>query len=119
MNADDLRLSQDVIELARATLISRMDRQPGPDGCWLWNGAKHERGYGRVRFHGRLWSTHRLAYLVEHGRLADGDLVLHHCDSPACVRPDHLYVGTHQDNADDRRRGRIGVPRRRVLRAGA
>lgn len=78
---------------------------PEPNsGCWLWTAATTPRGYGV--FHagqGRGASrAHRIAYELTMGPVPDGLLVLHRCDNPSCVNPDHLYVGTHRDNADDR-----------------
>ncbi len=79
----------------------RVGREGGE--CWLWRGAKHERGYGRVRHNGRIVAAHRLAYELWHRvALSPRDLVLHRCDTPACCRPAHLYLGTHADNARDR-----------------
>ena len=75
----------------------------GDGECWEWCAARHERGYGRVRWKGRIRSTHRVAYEIGFGRPpADHELVLHHCDNPPCCNPDHLYIGTHADNARDR-----------------
>jgi hypothetical protein len=82
-------------------------------GCWEWQGAKSKRGYGRVKIDGRLVSPHRVTAwamgLVE--SLSDPEraaCVLHRCDNPKCVRPDHLFVGTLVDNMQDcSRKGRI------------
>ncbi len=72
-------------------------------GCWLWTGARRERGYGRVRWEGRIRSAHHIALYLRTGVMAtDRDLVLHRCDEPSCVNPDHLYIGTQRDNMRDR-----------------
>ena len=74
--------------------------------CWLWTGAKHEFGYGvlgaGVRGTG-LRKAHRVAWESVNGPVPDGLYVLHKCDVPACVNPDHLFVGTLKDNHDDMR----------------
>ena len=82
-------------------------------GCWHWIGSwvgGHKRGgtrrtnrlvYGAVRWNGRKCSAHRLAYAAANGPIPPGLLVRHKCDVPICVNPDHLEVGTHQDNVDD------------------
>ena len=71
--------------------------------CWLWLGYHDERGYGRL---GNILA-HRVSWLVVNGSEA-GDLdVCHHCDFPGCVNPDHLFLGTAKDNAQDMaRKGR-------------
>jgi hypothetical protein len=73
------------------------------DGCWIWTGGTNKRGYGKIRVDGRTTSTHRAAYLLAHGSIPQSLFVLHHCDTPSCVRPDHLYAGAHVDNMRDRK----------------
>lgn len=94
-------------ELAQrgAPLIDRLMRrvQPEPNtGCWLWSGSTNGRGYGLAFLSGtRVTGAHR-AMLIAHGvGLRDDDVVLHTCDVPACVNPDHLRVGTQTDNMAD------------------
>jgi len=71
------------------------------DGCWEWTGSRARRGYGKVRIGGVLHSSHRLSYEWSVGPIPDGMHVLHHCDNPPCVRPDHLWIGTRTDNQGD------------------
>lgn len=76
-----------------------------PAGCWLWQRARHERGYGLVTIAGAMRRANRVAWEIANERpVPTGLWVLHRCNNPPCVRPDHLYVGTAQDNADDRTR---------------
>lgn len=76
-------------------------------GCWEWIGSKNEDGYGTLRFVNKHWFAPRLAWTLTYGPILDGLLVCHKCDNPGCIRPDHLFLGTHQDNRDDMvRKGR-------------
>ncbi|MGI9447378.1 MAG: HNH endonuclease signature motif containing protein [Pirellulales bacterium] len=71
--------------------------------CIDWTAGKQRGGYGRfVLRHGLETSSHRFAYQLEHGTIPDGMYVCHHCDRPCCVNSEHLFLGTHQDNMDDR-----------------
>jgi hypothetical protein len=78
------------------------------DGCWIWNGAVTSHGYGCVQVGGRkVIGAHKYAYLISKGPVADGLQVMHSCDTPRCVNPAHLSLGTKEDNAQDMsRKGR-------------
>lgn len=78
--------------------------------CWVWMGHKHRQGYGRLKFEGKTWLAHRLAYLFFYKNLPCGLDVMHKCDNPPCVNPAHLSLGTHADNMKDAaQKGRLGV----------
>lgn len=71
--------------------------------CWPFTGAKHHFGYGVFRPPGKAMTTsHRVAWELTHGPIPDGQCVLHRCDNPPCCNPDHLFLGTQEDNARDR-----------------
>ncbi len=72
------------------------------DGCWLWRGPFWGKRYGSFKAHRKVYSAHRFAYELTYGPIPAGLWVLHRCDNPPCVRPDHLFLGTHQDNMDDK-----------------
>lgn len=84
------------------------------DGCWLWIGGKDRRGYGRIGDvpspNGRRGPTilaSRASWQLHYGPIPDGLDILHRCDNPSCVRPDHLFAGTASDNFQDMlRKGR-------------
>lgn len=78
----------------------------GENNCWIWIGHRSKSGYGRFsllregKWHSL--SSHRYTYEITSGPLVLGELVLHRCDNPPCVRPDHLFLGTQEDNIADK-----------------
>jgi len=76
-------------------------------GCWIWSSLTDDSSYGRLRIDGNQISAHRFSYSEFVGEIPEGLCVCHKCDIPSCVNPDHLFLGTHQENIDDRvRKGR-------------
>lgn len=73
--------------------------------CWKWLLKPNKPGsgyeYGRFAIKRRRWLAHRAAYIIAHGEIPGKLFVLHRCDNPRCVRPDHLFLGTHDDNMAD------------------
>lgn len=72
-----------------------------PSGCWIWTGSKNDWGYGNLRFDGGVRYAHRVAREVLVGPIPDGLFILHACDTPSCVNPDHLKVGTQGKNLQE------------------
>ncbi len=70
--------------------------------CWYWMAGRDKDGYGKFKFQGKFQSAHRMAWIFRHGEIPAGLHVLHKCDEPSCVSPSHLFLGTNQENMDDR-----------------
>lgn len=74
----------------------------GLDSCWIWNDAKDWQGYGRFYLDRRTPRlAHRVSWSIRNGTIPQGLCVLHRCDNPSCVNPDHLWLGTVTENNND------------------
>lgn len=90
-----------------ARFWSKVDKAPY-EQCWEWKAATNpQSGYGVIRVGSKIMGTartetaHRVSWLLAHWLIPRDKHVLHKCDNRRCVRPDHLYLGTHQDNMGD------------------
>jgi hypothetical protein len=81
----------------------KVDKRPGhgPWGdCWVWAASLNNHGYGRIGFNGKNEYAHRVAWFLQYGKWPK-PFALHRCDTPSCVRWDHLFEGNHRANAQD------------------
>lgn len=91
-----------------------------PTGCWEWAGYRDSDGYGQL---GRNTKAHRRMYELAIGPIPAGLLILHACDNPPCVQPEHLFAGTKRDNGIDMAAkgraalARLSIDQVRVIRA--
>ena len=83
------------------SFLAMCDASRGPDSCWLWLGGVSA-GYGTVSINGQPTRSNRASWLLHKGPIPDGLVVCHECDTPLCVNPAHLFLGTHNDNNQDK-----------------
>lgn len=84
------------------TLREKFDEMVDRSGeCWEWTGCKNGGGYGHIRDGSKMIGAHRLSYKLHIGPIPSGLKILHKCDNPSCVNPDHLFLGTQKDNMAD------------------
>lgn len=97
-------------EINRELFMSKILPEPN-SGCWLWAAGDNGYGYGVFHIKRKNWAAHRISWQIHNGSIPDGLCVLHKCDVPACVNPDHLFLGTQADNMNDMtKKGRRQMP---------
>ena len=97
---------EDAIEATeelRHQLFSQIQLEDGPlkSPCWIFLGIQNSSGYGQLLRNGEFRAAHRVSWLIHNGPIPDGLWVLHACDQPSCCAPDHLWLGSQQENIAD------------------
>lgn len=96
------RIYKKIVPIDR--LLSKIKKEE--NGCWIWLAGKDKDGYGLIDIDGDSVRSHRYSYCyynnIDYKTLIKNDFILHKCDIPSCVNPDHLFKGTHKENMNDK-----------------
>jgi len=90
-------------EELRHQLFSQIQLEDGPlkSPCWIFLGIHNSSGYGQLLHNGGFRAAHRVSWVIHNGPIPGGLWVLHICDQPSCCNPDHLWLGSPQENMAD------------------
>lgn len=105
--------------VAHPLIITRIMRKVviQKNGCWEWHGPVNHKGYGFNTYKGQSEAVHRVMYRCTkgNGEIPDGMFVCHHCDNRRCVNPEHLWIGTNNDNVQDMRLKKRGNAQKKTI----
>jgi hypothetical protein len=92
--------TKNIDDLTKKQLKNFNDKIDKGYRCWIWTAYKTEKGYGQFNLNGESILSHRISYKIHNGS-PKGNMVLHKCDNPNCVNPNHLYLGDNSKNIKD------------------
>lgn len=103
----------------KSTLAERLNNYEAitETGCWIWMGSISRNGYGQIEENGKNLRPHRVSYSLNNGVIPKGNIIMHACDVPACINPDHLVSGTQKQNMADMVRKRRSLFGERAVKS--
>ncbi len=93
-----------MIRNMKRSYMERFDSFVMPEpmsGCFLWIGGTDADGYGCFWYEGKTVKAHKMSWIMNFGSIPDNQCVLHKCDNPPCINPNHLFLGSNKDNTQD------------------
>lgn len=114
-NYDEQRRTQSNASWDERLTEDKWTVTPGPleTDCWIWGRTLNSDGYATIKYHQKAYKVYRVMWERLHGRrIPEGKSALHRCDTPSCINPHHIFIGTQEDNIRDMvSKGRQRAPR--------